>query len=251
MSRRSYQVQELARLAKVTVRTLHHYDSIGLLVPSERSGAGYRLYGDDDVLRLQQALIYRELGMPLEQIRRILDDPVFDRREALLKQRQGLEKRALDTATMIRSVETALAAIDGETDMDPKKIFEGFDPREHEQEAESRWGGADAFKESRRRTKSYTPDDWARLKAEERSLMEALAEKLNQRAEPDDEEVLELAEQHRLHIDRWFYPCSHAMHTQLAELYTADPRFTASFDKHGEGLAEYLSLAIRANTERK
>jgi DNA-binding transcriptional MerR regulator len=250
MNPRSYQIKELAELARVTVRTLHHYDSIGLLAPSDRTGAGYRLYSDQDLLRLQQILIYRELGMPLEQIRRILDDPGFDRREALLEQREALRKRARDTTNMIRSVETALAAIDGETEMDPQKIFDGFDPKEHEQEAEARWGGTDAFKESRRRTKSYRPEDWARMKAEERALMEALAEKLSQGLEPGEEGVLELAERHRLHIDRWFYPCSHAMHTQLAGLYATDPRFAVSFDKHGEGLAEFLSSAIRANAAR-
>jgi DNA-binding transcriptional MerR regulator len=82
MSRRAYQVKQAAELAGVSVRTLHHYDAIGLLVPSGRTEAGYRLYDDDDLLRLQQIQIGRELGLPLEEIRRSLDDPSFDRRQA-------------------------------------------------------------------------------------------------------------------------------------------------------------------------
>src|SRR5690606_1513284 len=97
------------RIAGVSVRTLHHYDTLGLLVPTRRSAAGYRLYDDDDLLRLQQILIGRELGLTLEAIRRSLDDPAFDRRRALLEQRKQLERRAEETAEMIRAVDRALA----------------------------------------------------------------------------------------------------------------------------------------------
>ena len=90
-SRRTYQVKEAAELSGVSVRTLHHYDEIGLLVPARRSAAGYRLYDDDDLLRLQQILIGRELGLPLEAIRRSLDDPSFDRRGALLLKSSSFE----------------------------------------------------------------------------------------------------------------------------------------------------------------
>ena len=93
-TRRTYQVKQVARLTGLTIRTLHHYDSIGLLAPSARSAAGYRLYDDDDLLRLQQILIGRELGLSLEAIRRSLDDPRFDRRQALLAQRTELAARA-------------------------------------------------------------------------------------------------------------------------------------------------------------
>ena len=129
-SRRTYQVKEVARASGLTVRALHHYDSIGLLVPSARSGSGYRLYDDDDLLRLQQILIGRELGLSLEAIRRTLDDPGFDRRAALLAQRTELSARAERATDMIRAIDAALTAIE-EKDMgkvDFKKIFDGFDP---------------------------------------------------------------------------------------------------------------------------
>ncbi len=251
MNEKNYTVQELARLAKVTVRTLHHYDSIGLLVPFARTGAGYRLYCDEDLLRLQQILIWREMAMPLEQIRALLDDPTFDRQQALLQQREALLEKVQKTHAMIRSVEAALAVVDEETTMNPQEIFDGFDPSEHEEEAKRRWGTTSAFQESARRTKNYTPQDWERIKAADRELMEALAKKLQQGASAEDPEVLDLAEQHRLHMDRWYYPCSHAMHAGLAQLYTEDPRFAASFEKYGEGLAAFLATAIQANAARQ
>lgn len=251
MSTKSYLVKEVARLTGVTVRTLHHYDSLGLLTPSERSQAGYRLYCDNDLFRLQQILICRELGMPLEEIRKMLDDPGFDRTKALLAQRERLREQVRDTQAMLRSVEAALAATRGEGDMDLKEIFDGFDPKEHEAEVKERWGDAEAYKESAKRTKGYTPEDWKRIKAEDHALMAALTEKLAAGASAKDPDVAELAEQHRLHIDRWYYPCPHAMHVQLAGIYTADPRFTAAFEKHGEGLAEFFAEAIRANAARQ
>src|SRR5262245_31120003 len=104
-SSRRYQVKEVAELAGVTVRALHHYDEIGLLVPNGRSAAGYRLYDDDDLLRLQQILIGRELGLSLVAIGRALDDPSFDRREALLAQRAALAVRSERAAAMIRAID--------------------------------------------------------------------------------------------------------------------------------------------------
>ena len=89
--RRTYQVKDVAELSGLSIRALHHYDEIGLLIPSARSTAGYRLYNDDDLLRLQQIMIGRELGLALEDIRRSLDDPSFDRRRLLLTQRAELD----------------------------------------------------------------------------------------------------------------------------------------------------------------
>lgn len=111
-TRRTYRVKEVASLSGVSVRALHHYHELGLLVPSSRSGKGYRLYTDDDLLRLQQILIGRELGMPLEAIRRSLDDPNFDRRAALEKQRAELAARASRTEAMLRAVDAALERLE-------------------------------------------------------------------------------------------------------------------------------------------
>jgi DNA-binding transcriptional MerR regulator len=250
-SRRTYQVKKVARLAGLSIRALHHYDSIGLLVPSARSDAGYRLYDDDDLLRLQQILIGRELGLPLEDIRRALDDPAFDVRKELLAQRQQLERRARQTAAMIAAVDAALALVakpGEEGGMD--RIFEGFTVSKFEAEAQQRWGETDAYKEAARRTKGYTKEDWTRQHAEAHALYSDAAALMKAGRVATDTEVLDIAERHRLLIDRWFYPCSPEMHQGLASLYESDARFTEAIDAHAPGLSTFLVAAIRANAER-
>ncbi len=247
MDEKLYKVREVARVSGVTVRTLHHYDGIGLLVPTGRTPAGYRLYSGEDLLRLQQILICRELGLPLEKIKRMLDDPAFDREAALREQRVLLAKRREGTARMIRAIDSALDTLRGGKGMNAESLFDGFDPATHEDESRRRWGHTGAYRESARRTKDYTKEDWATIRRESDSLMKRLAWAMAQGRDPGDEEVLDLAEEHRLHIDRWYYPCSRAMHSGLAGMYVTDERFKAAFEKHGQGLAAFVAEAIRAN----
>ena len=253
-SRPTYQVSEVAELSGLTIRALHHYDAIGLLVPSLRTAAGYRLYGDDDLMRLQQILIGRELGLALEDIRRSLDDPRFDQRRALLDQRAQLEQRARHTTEMIRAIDAALAVIDetqtedGKVDM--KKIFDGFDPDEYADEAKERWGDTDAYKISMQRTKSYTEADWKRFRDEQNAIYADAFAALEAGKRPDDPAAMDVDERHRLSIDRWFYPCGLKMHRGLADMYEADQRFAANIDKHGAGLTQFLAAAIRANARK-
>jgi DNA-binding transcriptional MerR regulator len=250
-----YQVKELAQLAGISVRALHYYDEIGLLCPSARTDAGYRLYGQDDVLRLQQIIINRELGLPLEEIRRLLDDPSFDKKAALLRQREELQRRLLDAGARLHAIDAALALLDEESDgsrprkttMEPKNLFEGFDPARYDQEAEERWGNTDAFRESKRRTANYTPEDWKRFRAEQAELYGDAYSLLKEGASPTGPRALELAERHRLSIDRWFYPCSHEMHRGRAGLYEQDSRFAENIDRYGPGLTAFLVAAIREN----
>ena len=134
----TYQVKDVARLAGVSVRTLHHYDAIGLLVPGARTSAGYRLYTDADLLRLQQILIGRELGLSLEEIRRSLDDPRFDRKATLLDQRERLRERERQTEAMIRAIDVALGAIEGDPskgEMNMEELFGGFNASQYDEEA--------------------------------------------------------------------------------------------------------------------
>ena len=246
---KQYQVKQVAQLSGVTVRTLHHYDSIGLLVPSRRTRAGYRLYDRDDLLRLQQILIHRELGFSLEQIRALLDAPEFDHETALRSQRRQLTERAADVARMIEAVDAALAAL-AEEPVDLRRIFEGFDPARYEEEVEDRWGSSDAFEESRKRTRGYSERDWQAVKEEQAAIMRRMAEVCERGLPPESSEAGVVAEHHRLHIDRWFYPCSRAMHALLADMYVADERFAASFERYRPGLAGYFADAVRANAQR-
>ena len=248
---RTYQVKDVARIAGVSVRTLHHYDSIGLLVPGARTDGGYRLYNDADLLRLQQILIGRELGLSLEDIRQSLDDRGFDRKSALLEQRNRLRDRARQTDAMIRAIDVALAALEGrEGEIKMEDLFEGFNPAQYEEEARRQWGTSDAFVESAKRTKRYTPDDWKALKAEQAAVYDDAYAALKGGKTASDSAVMDIAERHRLSIDRWFYPCNHKMHSGLASMYESDDRFRASIDTHGEGLTTFLAEAIRANAKR-
>jgi DNA-binding transcriptional MerR regulator len=256
---RTYQVKEVAELTGVSVRALHHYDERGLLVPSRRSAAGYRLYTDADLLRLQQVLIARELGLSLDEIKRSLDDPTYDRRAALSLQRAELAARIERTSALLRAVDAALSALDEEGDPTMEKmgreelaqLFEGFDPARHEEEAKERWGDTAAYAESARRTRDYGKADWERYKAESHVIMLAAAELFGAGADVEGEEARSVAERHRHLIDRWFYPCDRAMHARLAEMYEADLRFSENIDKYGEGLTPWLSGAIRANARRE
>lgn len=239
-------VKQLAQLAGVSVRTLHHYDAIGLLVPSARSRTGYRLYGEHDLLRLQQILIGRELGLSLEDIRRSLDEPAFDLEAALTRQRLELARRADHNTRMLRAIERALARLttQEENTMNDEELFDGFNP--HENEAKARWGTSAAYRESARRTQRYRPEDWSAMKAEQDALYRDLAKAQQAGLPPEHDDVVALVERHRRGIDRWFYPCSVAQQKALASLYEGDERFAAAIDAHGQGLTTFLVAAIRA-----
>ena len=246
-------VGEVAKLAHVSVRTLHHYDELGLLSPSARSEAGYRLYTSGDLDRLQQVLFYKELGFRLEEIRDLMADPGFDRREALVSQRGLIAGRASRLGAMLELIDKTLISLEGGTTMTKEEKFEvfgDFDPAEYEDEVKERWGATEAYKESARRTKRYTKADWQRIKDEGAADMAKMIEVFDQGVTPDDPRAMDVAEDARLAIDRNFYPCSHRMHVNLGEMYVADPRFTAFYDDQRSGLAKWLSAAIKANALR-
>ncbi len=251
--RRTYQVSEVARITGLSVRALHHYDAIGLLVPKHRTDAGYRVYDQDDLLRLQHVLIGREQGLALEGIRRSLDDPSFDRAQALRAQKRRLQDRARRTDAMIRSVDAALAMLEERQGgaMDVQQLFDGFDPSAHEAEAKERWGETDAYRASAQRTKRYGADDWRRIQEEQEAIYADAARALQAGWAPDSVEAMDVAERHRGSIERWFYPCSADMHTNLADLWEADARFAKNIDAHGAGLTPFLAAAVRANARRQ
>ena len=246
----AYKVGTVAKLAGVSVRTLHHYDELGLLEPSGRSESGYRLYTDPDLERLQTALFYRELGFGLDEIRELIDHPALDRREALLSQRALVTDRASRLDAMLDLIDRTLQSMEEGTTMTKEEMFEvfgDFDPSEHEAEAKERWGDTDAYRESARRTKRYAKADWQRIKDEGEANMAAMIELFDAGVSPDDERAMDVADEARLQIDRWFYPCSPEMHMGLGDMYIADARFTAHYDQHRPGLAAWFRDAIAAN----
>ena len=125
-----------------------------------------------------------------------------------------------------------------------------FATMEYAEEARARWGHTEAWRESARRTRGYSDEDWVRVRAESDEVYERMAALLAEGARPESAAARELAEAHRRHIDRWFYPCGYDAHRGLAELYTSDPRFAEHFECRREGLSAFVADAIRANAAR-
>ena len=201
------------------------------------------------MLRLQQILIHRSFGLPLEDIGKILDAPDFDPQSALREQRQKLVDRLSETHRMIASIDAALQTYSKKdpTDMaDLKQIFDGFDPSDHEEETAQTWGDTDAFQESTRRTKSYGDAEWRAIKQELDGIWTDAATLMQSGVASTGAEALAIAERHRQHIDQWFYPLDAAGHAQLASLWESDPRFKANIDKYGDGLTDWVATAVRA-----
>src|SRR5262245_50448451 len=165
----NYTVGQVAEIAGVTVRTLHHYDEVGLLTPGSRTSAGYRRYDDADLERLQQILLYRELGFTLEEIATIVDDPDVEARTHLRRQHSLLTDRIYRLQEMVAAVEYQLEAQKVGLDLTAEEKFEvfgDFDPDAHTEEVEQRWGNTDAYRESARRAARYSKEDWLRIKDE-------------------------------------------------------------------------------------
>lgn len=247
-----YTVGEVARLANVSVRTLHHYDAIGLVAPSSRTDAGYRLYEARDLERLHHVLAYRELGFELEAIQELLDVDGLGAREHLRRQEAVLNARIERLLAMRRALRKQMEARNMGIDLNPKEMLEVFgdvDPTKHAREAEERWGATDAYRESQTRASRYGKDDWLRIGAEGGAIEERFAELLAAGVAATDPRAVAEAEAHRQHISRYFYDCGYEIHCGLAEMYVADPRFAAYYEKRAAGLAAYVAAAIVANAD--
>lgn len=238
----------VARLAGITVRTLHHYDTIGLLTPSERRGNRYRGYTGADISRLQQILAYRELDLSLDEIRRLLDAPT-DAVTALMQARRRIAEQIDRLQRIIEGLDAAISAETKGTDMTPEeklRAFGDFDPDVFAEEAKERWGDTGAYAESARRTGSYTADDWQDVSAEAEKVNQGFLRLMAAGTPADSAEAAALVDAHRTHITKWFYECTPEIHAGLGAMYIADARFRTNINKAGDGLAEYQSAAIAA-----
>lgn len=239
-------VGHVARMAGLTVRTLHHYDEIGLLTPSERGDNGYRRYTDEDLERLREILVYRELGLPLDEIQTIVDEQQ-DASVALLNERAQLAERIDRLRSISDMIDTTIERKRQGVTMTPEEklaVFGDFDPAEHQAEAEQRWGSSEAYRQSARRTAAYKKDDWERINAEAAGIYERFASLAQQATEPGSAEAQQLVDEHRAHISRWFYECTPEIHAGLGQMYQHDQRFADAIDKSGNGVAQYMSAAI-------
>ncbi len=236
-------VKDVSNLTGVTVRTLHHYDEIGLLKPDQISPAGYRLYNDEDLEMLQQILLFRELGFALKDISGIVNRTDFQKREAL--ERHGhmlkLKKKRIDT--LIKLIDKILK---GENTMS----FKEFDMSEiknhkkmYEKETIEKYGNTDAYKQSVKKTSKYSAKDWEEIKKDADNIYGQFSELMEKNAQKEENNLV--AKKWQQHITKYYYDCSDQIMLGLADVYVNDPRFAKNIDKYKEGLAEYMSRAIK------
>ena len=244
-----FTVKQLSKLAGITPRTLHYYDEIGLLKPSRVGDNGYRYYGDEALLRLQQILLYRELDMPLEDIKKIMGRRSFDVLTALESHREQLTKRIGQMERLIATVDDTILYMKGKKEMSEKQLFEPFSEEqqaEYQKEAEQMYD-PEVVKASNRKWKSYTTADKQRIGEEGNAVYRDLLAAMPKGAASP--EVQACVERWRRHMDYFWTPSPEQL-VGLAHLYNDDPRFKANYDKVDPRLAEFMLEAVTIYVDR-
>ena len=241
---KEYTVQQLAKLAGVTVRTLHHYDHIGLLKPSSRNSARYRFYGETELLRLQQILFFKELDFNLEDIARIIDSPGFDPVDALEAHRKELQNRAERLDALLETIDKTIKRLKGEKiEMVDEELYGGLSKDQAEayaEEAKRRWDPK-VVNESNAKVKKWPKKKWASVNKELDEILKQLSALIG--TPVADPEVQALIARHHAHLNN-FFEVKPNMYRGLGKLYVEDPRFHAYFEKYRAGLADYLAEGI-------
>jgi MerR family transcriptional regulator, thiopeptide resistance regulator len=245
-----FTVKQLSKLAGVTPRTLHHYDAIGLLKPSRVGDNGYRYYGEESLLRLQQILFYRELDIPLEDIKKIMAESRFDVLDALEGHKDALKKRIERLNVLLSTVDNTINHLKGKRTMSQKGLFEGFSEEEQEkyaEEAAQRWG-AETIGASNKKWKSYSDAEKKKILAEGNALYTDLAAVMSKGATNKDVQAI-IARWHK-HMQYFWSPNDDQL-LGLAGLYNDDPRFKANYEKVHPGLAEFMREAVKVYVKNR
>lgn len=251
-----YTVQQLSNIAGVSPRTLRYYDEIGILKPARISSSGYRIYGQKEVDRLQQILFYRELGVSLERIKEIVDDPSFDELAALKEHRRKLIEKKAQLELLISNVDKTIAMKEGRIKMTDKEKFEGFkekiigdNEKEYGEEVRRKYGN-EAVDKSYAKLKGMTREEYEELKNLEEEIITMLEEGMKT-GNPSGEEAQKAADLHRRWLTYYWDEYSKEAHAGLARMYVDDERFKAYYDKKRSGMAEFLRDAILVYTGMK
>jgi MerR family transcriptional regulator, thiopeptide resistance regulator len=239
-----YTVKQLSQLAGITPRTLHYYDEIGLLTPSRVGDNGYRYYGEEALLRLQQILFYRELDLPLENIKTLMSRRDFDVMGALESHREALRGRIAHLERLIETVDHTIMHLKGKKKMSEKQLFDVFSEEQqaaYEKEALQRYDPA-IVKASAKKWKSYTAADKQRIGEEGQAVYAALVAAISHGAAAPQAQAA--VERWRRHLDYFWTPNDEQL-LGLAEGYHTDARFKANFDKVDPRLAEFICEAVK------
>ena len=234
-------IKEFAEFVGVSVRTLHYYDEIGLLVPAYVDEyTGYRYYNENSLLRMQEILFYRELDFSLKSIGEILSSPNYDTNKALKEQKNLLTLKKERLERLISAVDDAMKG---------KNIMSAFDNSEfekHKAEAKEKWGKTDAYKEHAEKTKHYSKDKWNKLAGEMNDILAGFAVCMKNGKEPDPADAQNLVKMLQNHITENYYLCTNKILAGLGQMYVADERFRNNIDKHADGTAAFIREAIEA-----
>ncbi len=246
-----YSVNQLAELAGVTVRTLHHYDAVGLLRPVRGTRNGYRQYGEAELLRLQQILFFREIDLPLDEIKEILDRPGFDLARALRDHRAliALKRKRLDS--LLATVDKTIAKLTKQTSMDDNDLYTGFSKQQTEEyaaEAKQRWGHTNAYKQSVGKYESLTHEQKLKMKEDADAFMREIASHVGE--DPKSDAVQDLIAKHFESL-RFFYEPTLEIYRGLGTMYADDPRFAAYYEKYHPQLPPFMRDAMHAFCDAK
>ncbi|MFV9424124.1 MerR family transcriptional regulator [Microbacterium sp. S1037] len=249
MGEQGMPVGETAAQLWLTVRTLHHWDEIGLASPAARSAAGYRLYTDDDLERLHRIVVYRELGLDLDAIRAVLDEPGGDVAEQLRVQRAQLARRIAQLQHLDKDLERMIAAQERGILLSEDEQRATFGPgwdTSWPAEAREAYGGSPQWQQYAERAASRSADDWKAVTRTVAAFDEELGAAIDAGARPGDATADALVERHRAVFSQYF-PITRQMQVHLGRMYAADPRFAAHYDAVRPGLAVWLRDAIEAS----
>lgn len=252
----NYTVKQLARLSGVSVRTLHHYDEIGLLKPAFLGENRYRYYGREELLRLQDILFHRELGVPLQEIGRLLANEGRDRVAILSRHRELLAQRVERSRQLLATIDRTIAELNGEGTMDDKDLYKGFAPEkqaEYEEWLVDNYGEGmrEQIEASKAKLAEVGPEGMKAAMAEGQAAEDSLVEQFRAGIDPASPELEPALDRHRAWVGgMWDRECPRSAYGELADLYLAHPDFRARYEARGEGFTDWLVAAMKTYAAR-
>lgn len=246
-----YSTQEIAKLTGVTKRTLYHYETFGLLVP-KRNDAGHRYYSSENLLRLQQILLYRSLDFPLSEIQRLLTQSDSSHHTMILKKQIVLlQEKASHYQMLAQLAEQTLLTLIGGLPMKDEQLFRGLrheeivmHEKQHADEVQQHYGDTDAYRISAKRQKQRTPNEKEQLSAMHKQLDQRLTTLYRDGHKATDPDVQQIVKEQHDFIDTYYYPCELSIFASLGQMYVSDDRFRAYYDAYAPGLSSFYSEAI-------
>lgn len=249
-------VRQLAKISGVSVRALHHYDEIGLLKPASVGRNNYRYYGRDELLRLQQILIHRELDIPLAEIRTMLDSPDFNQLDALHRQRERLAAEAKRYAQLVRTIDRTIADLNGDGTMRNADLYKGISPEkqaEYERWLVEKYGGdmPERLAQTRRKYDQLTEAEKAKLQDDLKEIETAWADAMRNGIEAESPALDPLLARFRDWVSfMWARPCPPEAFAGLADMHLGHPDFVSRYESLGEGFSDYHAAGMKAYAAR-